>query len=140
VGKTLSIGVPADNSIFSTNAIVLKSKQAVGFEKTATGYDITLPATESWDAINTVIRLERSTTALLNAANDEIISIKVLEGKLLVTSNSAQQLDIFGIDGTKVMSYRLVAGEYTVFLNRKGLFIIRLQRRSGVMSKILIVE
>lgn len=60
LGKTLSIGAPADNSSFSTNAIVLKSKQKVDFVKTATGYDITLPDDETWDAVNTVIRIERS--------------------------------------------------------------------------------
>jgi hypothetical protein len=139
VGKTLSIGLPADNSTFSTTAVVLKSKQTVGFAKTATGYNITLPDTENWDAVNTVIRLERATTALAGTETDGA-EFRLIGNKLLITSLSAQLLEIFAIDGAKKMSCRIVPGANTISINHKGLLIIRLQGANGAVSKKIMVE
>ena len=135
VGKTLTIGQPADNSSFSPAAILLKSKQAVSFAQTVTGYDITLPDTENWDAVNTVIRLERATTSS-NYAKENLSYVRVVDGKLLITSEVAQRLDVFANDGSKIMSCPILVGENTVSLKRKGIFIISLSANTGKVSKI----
>jgi hypothetical protein len=137
VGKTLSIGLPTDNSAFSTTAVVLKSKQTVSFAKTATGYNITLPETENWDAVNTVIRLERATTSS-KYVNENLSYVRVVDGKLLVTSNVSQKLDVFAVDGTKIMSIPLIAGENTVSLNYKGMFIVSLSANKGKVLKLIL--
>jgi hypothetical protein len=137
VGKILSIGLPADNSSFSPVAVVLKSKQTVGFAKTATGYNITLPDTENWDAVNTVIRLERLTT-LFKSVKENLSFVRVVDGKLFVTSEVAQQIDVFAVDGTKIMSCPIQAGENMVSLNRKGIIIISLTANKGKVSKVFL--
>jgi formylglycine-generating enzyme required for sulfatase activity len=59
-GKSLIIDAPADKSIFTPAAIHLQTKQEVGFRKTGSRYEITLPDELKWDNIDTVIRLERA--------------------------------------------------------------------------------
>ena len=59
IGKILLLEAPADKSVFSPTAIHLQTKLLVGFRKSGSGYEITLPNDLKWDAIDTVIRLQR---------------------------------------------------------------------------------
>jgi len=140
VGKTLSIGTPADNSSFSMDAILLKSKQKVGFVKTATGYDITLSDVEAWDTLNTVIRLERSISSISRNVKGNALVVRTNGNQLMINSASAQPLEVFGMDGTKIITCRLNPGENTVPVNRKGLFLIRLQGNDKVVSNKVMIE
>jgi len=58
-GKKLSIGQTEDGSTLGGRAMLLNTGTPVTFKKTATGYDITLPATAEWNTLDTVIKVQR---------------------------------------------------------------------------------
>lgn len=60
--KTLRLPAPADGKKFS-KAVLLKSRKPVDLKQNADGLELTLPANESWDALNTVIALQVSPTS-----------------------------------------------------------------------------
>ncbi|MBL7969801.1 MAG: alpha-L-fucosidase [Prolixibacteraceae bacterium] len=54
--KTLVLPAPEDEKLFES-AMLLKNGKSLSIKQTADGVELTLPADESWDAINTVIQL-----------------------------------------------------------------------------------
>lgn len=56
-GRTLTIGKAANGVVF-TGATMLISGKECGFTSNASGYVVTLPADETWDSLDTVIRLQ----------------------------------------------------------------------------------
>jgi len=57
--KTLPIGPTADGSTLGGSAIHLNSGKPVSFKKTPAGYEISLPEGTAWDALDTVIKVQR---------------------------------------------------------------------------------
>ncbi len=139
-GKLLSIAAPADNSSFANTAILLNSKQTIGCAKTATGYDITLPDSKNWDAINTVIRLERLNFTSSKNTLEKVSAVRVVDSKLLISSDSVQHLDVFSIDGAKLLSRNVVVGENSFLFNRKGLFVFCLRDANGSFSDKIMIQ
>ncbi len=63
-GSALSLPAPADGSLFAESATILNFDktitEGVTVTKTADGYDFALPEGKTWDAVDTVIKLERT--------------------------------------------------------------------------------
>jgi hypothetical protein len=66
-GKTLTLAAPADGKIF-TSAKLLVGGAAVALKQTASAVTLTLPASASWDKLDTVIVLDADRTSALQAA------------------------------------------------------------------------
>jgi alpha-L-fucosidase len=66
-GKTLTLAAPADGKIF-TSAKLLVGGAAVTLTQTSTAVTLTLPASASWDTLDTVIVLDADRTSALQAA------------------------------------------------------------------------
>ncbi len=63
-------------------------------------------------------------------------NMRVIDGKLIVTSTTAQYLQIFSLAGLLFVSKRIPAGENTiVVLQQKGLCVVRLWNDNSVLTK-----
>jgi hypothetical protein len=88
--------VPADGKKFS-KAVLLKSRKLVTLKQDAQGLELTLPANESWDALNTVIALQVSP--------DSPAPNWALYKSVRASSLESKQYAMFAVDGDPMTSW-----------------------------------
>lgn len=61
------------------------------------------------------------------------------DGKLNIKSETPHLVEIFNVDGTVLLVKELAAGNNTIEMTRKGLFIVRLKNQDGFVSKKILI-
>ncbi|MFZ4725417.1 MAG: family 16 glycosylhydrolase, partial [Paludibacter sp.] len=72
----------------------------------------------------------------INKNNAELTSF---DGNLVIKSETAQSFEIFNIDGSLYKVKEVPAGESTISMTRKGLYIVRLRNQNSFVSKKVLI-
>jgi len=59
--------------------------------------------------------------------------------RLNIKSETTQQMEIYNLDGSMLISTPVNAGENSITMNRTGIFIVRLRNQNGILTKKVIV-
>jgi hypothetical protein len=68
------------------------------------------------------------------------VSVKVIDNRLIITSNDAQHLMVYSIAGQLFISKKIPAGENTIPLQHKGLCLVRVWNETSMLTKKVFVS
>jgi len=66
---------------------------------------------------------------------DNQVSVKVVDNRLIITSNDDQHLMVFSIAGQLFISRKISAGENSIPIQQKGLCLVRLWNETSMLTK-----
>jgi hypothetical protein len=62
-------------------------------------------------------------------------NVYAVNNQIVVNSQIGQHVDVYALDGTKLLSTKVPTGEHKITVNRAGIYIVRLTNKNGVFSQ-----